>query len=106
MRVFSVGRKNGGKVLRAERKGFLIKGVSGFGRRDFKRDLGDNRTVIGESINLKKSDGAFGFTVDDLPRTGSGSTISRQGRGVNVNDFVLRNINHRFCKIGGTISND
>jgi len=65
--------------LRSQRKSFLVKRVGGIVWGDIEGNLGDNRAVIRERIDLKKGDSGGGFTIDDLPGTGSRASVFGEG---------------------------
>ncbi len=93
-----VGGEDLGKMRRGEGKGLLVEAVGGFVGRNRERNLTDNGAVIGQGIDLKKGDCGGGFAVYYLPGAGSGTTIFGERRGVDVNDFVNRDINQFLGK--------
>ena len=56
--------------------------------------MGDDRTMVGEGIDLEEGNGTFGFAVDDLPGAGGGAAVAGQRRRVNIDDAVAGNFDH------------
>ncbi len=97
-RISDIGIENCLQIVRGQRKGFLIKGRGGFGGGNVKWNLGNDRAVVGEGIDLEKADGRFCFSIYNLPGAGGGAAVKRQGGGMNIDDFKRRNINHFLTK--------
>ena len=86
--------KNEIEMIGSEREGVTVERIGGVSGRNIEGDLSNNRAVIGEKIDLEKGDSAVSFIVDDLPGARSGTTIFRERRGMNIDDFVGKNVDH------------
>lgn len=56
--------------------------------------MDDDRTMVGERIDLEESNGTFRFTVDNLPRAGGGTTVTGQRRRMDVDNTMVGNFDH------------
>lgn len=61
--------------------------------------------MVGKRIDLKKSNSTFSLAVDNLPGSGGSAAVFRERRRMNVDDFVLRDIDNFLGKKRRTVGN-
>ncbi len=86
------------ELLRGKIEGFLVKRNRCFGRRNVEGNLGNNGTMVGESVDEEKGDGRLGFAIDNLPRPGGSTAIFGEWGGVDVEDAMGGNVDDFLAK--------